>query len=61
MNKQDINKIQKNKFDTRVVENILEEIIENDFIKKNKINISLNQNYKEFDDYDENSSLNTLV
>lgn len=61
MNKQDINKIQKNKFDTRVVENILEEIIENDFPKKNKINISLNQNYKEFDDYDENSSLNTLV
>lgn len=33
MNKQDINKIQKNKFDTRVVENILEEIIENDFPK----------------------------
>ena len=36
MNKQDINKIQKNKFDTRVVENILEEIIENDFLKKIK-------------------------
>ncbi len=36
MNKQDINKIQKNKFDTRVVENILEEIIENDFPKKIK-------------------------
>ena len=36
MNKQDINNIQKNKFDTRVVENVLEEIIEKDFPKKIK-------------------------